>query len=341
MSLRIGIVGAGENTRTRHIPGFQKIEGVEVVAVCNRTLASGQKVADEFGIPAVHEDWRALVTSADVDAVCIGTWPYMHCPVTLEALAADKHVLTEARMAMNLDEARQMHAASAESDKVAMIVPAPIWLETESALLDMVSAGQFGDFLEIHVCGLGGGYDPQAPLHWRQRRELSGNNIMITGILNETVHRYAGVESSVSASGSVFTKERTNPETGSAGVADVPESLGIVAQMQSGATAVYHVSSVAHLGEEASITVFGTKGSVKLDGVGAWIATSSETAFRPLEVPLEEQGGWRVEEEFVEAVLEGKPVTHTSFADGIRYMEFTEAVNISMREGRRVALPLP
>ena len=59
MSLRIGIVGAGENTRTRHIPGFQKIEGVEVVAVCNRSRVSGQKVADEFGIPAVHEDWKA------------------------------------------------------------------------------------------------------------------------------------------------------------------------------------------------------------------------------------------------------------------------------------------
>jgi 3(or 17)beta-hydroxysteroid dehydrogenase len=48
MSLRIGIVGAGANTRLRHIPGFQKIKGVEVVAVCNRSRESGQKVADEI-----------------------------------------------------------------------------------------------------------------------------------------------------------------------------------------------------------------------------------------------------------------------------------------------------
>ena len=341
MSLRIGIVGAGENTRTRHIPGFQKIEGVEVVAVCNRGRASGQKVADEFGIPVVHDDWKALVNSTDVDAVCIGTWPYMHCPITLEALAADKHVLTEARMAMNLDEARQMQAASTKTDKISMIVPAPIWLETESVLLDMVSAGQFGDFLDIHITGLSGGYDPSASLHWRQRKELSGNNIMAMGILNETVHRYAGVERSVSAFGRVFTEARTDPETGSTGVADVPESLGIVAQMQSGATAVYHLSSVAHVGLETSIAVFGTKGSFKLDDAGAWVALQSDSAFQPLEVPEAEQGGWRVEEDFVEAVLQGRPVTHTSFADGIRYMEFTEAVNISMSEGRRVDLPLP
>jgi len=29
--VRIGIVGAGKNTTERHIPGFQAMEGVEVV----------------------------------------------------------------------------------------------------------------------------------------------------------------------------------------------------------------------------------------------------------------------------------------------------------------------
>ena len=39
-------------------------------------------------------------------------------------------------------------------------------------------------------------------------------------------------------------------------------------------------------------------------------------------------------------IRDGRPVTHTSFADGVKYMEFTEAVQISMAEGRRVELPL-
>ena len=68
MSLRIGIVGAGANTRSRHIPGFQQIDGVEVTAVCNRTRASGQKAADEFGIARVFDDWRELVAADEVDA---------------------------------------------------------------------------------------------------------------------------------------------------------------------------------------------------------------------------------------------------------------------------------
>ena len=58
-------------------------------------------------------------------------------------------------------------------------------------------------------------------------------------------------------------------------------------------------------------------------------------------VPPERQGGWRVEADFVDAIRDGRPVTHTSFADGVKYMEFTEAVAISRAAGRRVELPLP
>ena len=34
--LRIGIIGAGGNTRLRHIPGLLAQENVQLLAVCNR-----------------------------------------------------------------------------------------------------------------------------------------------------------------------------------------------------------------------------------------------------------------------------------------------------------------
>ena len=49
--IRIGIIGAGANTRKMHIPRLHAIEGVQIVEVANRTTASAQKVADEFQIP--------------------------------------------------------------------------------------------------------------------------------------------------------------------------------------------------------------------------------------------------------------------------------------------------
>src|ERR1700723_1829803 len=110
--IRVGIVGAGQITRTRHMPGFQSLPGVKVVAVCNRKRETTARVARDFDIPKIYSNWEDLVADPDVDAVVIGAWPYLHCPVTLAAFDAGKHVLTEARMACNAVEARQMLAAS-------------------------------------------------------------------------------------------------------------------------------------------------------------------------------------------------------------------------------------
>lgn len=52
--VRIGIVGAGANMRSRHLPGFRAIAGVEVVCLANRTMESARRVATEFSIPRIH-----------------------------------------------------------------------------------------------------------------------------------------------------------------------------------------------------------------------------------------------------------------------------------------------
>ena len=77
--IRIGIVGAGQITRTRHFPGFQAIPGVRVVAVCNRRRETASKFAREFGIPKTYGDWGELVADPEIDAIVIGAWPYLHC----------------------------------------------------------------------------------------------------------------------------------------------------------------------------------------------------------------------------------------------------------------------
>src|SRR5262245_4979193 len=110
--LKIGLIGAGANTKARHIPGLRAVSDVEIVAVCNRRPESTRAFAAEFGVRRVYDDWQVLLAAPDVDAVVIGTWPYLHAPITLAALEAGKHVLTEARMAMDASEARLMLEAS-------------------------------------------------------------------------------------------------------------------------------------------------------------------------------------------------------------------------------------
>ena len=47
-TLRVGIIGAGANTRSRHIPGLRMQNSVEIVGVANRSMESSQKAAKEL-----------------------------------------------------------------------------------------------------------------------------------------------------------------------------------------------------------------------------------------------------------------------------------------------------
>src|SRR5262249_17853345 len=125
--IRVGIVGAGENTRLMHIPGLQAIDGVEIVGVANRTPESSRKVAEEFGLSRTYADWAEVVSDSELDAIVIGTWPNMHSVITVAALEAGKHVLCEARMARDASEAHEMlRVAHAHPSQVAQLVPAPL-----------------------------------------------------------------------------------------------------------------------------------------------------------------------------------------------------------------------
>ena len=178
-TIRIGIVGAGGNTMARHIPGLQAIAGCAIVSVCNRSRESSQRVADQFGIPTIYERWEDLVAAPDTDAIVIGTWPYMHCRVTLAALAAEKHVLCEARMAMNAQEARAMRdAARARPRLVAQVVPSPMTLGVDATVRRMLAEGYLGELLAIEVREGSAFLDRDAPLHWRHDVDLSGFNVM-------------------------------------------------------------------------------------------------------------------------------------------------------------------
>src|SRR6476620_5400428 len=118
--LRIGIIGAGGIVKSRHLPALRRIEGVEVVAVSNRSRDSGGAGAREWSIPEVTTDWRALVARDDLHAILIGTWPYTHAEMSIAALDAGKHVFCQARMARNAAEAREMaRAAAAHPDLAA------------------------------------------------------------------------------------------------------------------------------------------------------------------------------------------------------------------------------
>jgi predicted dehydrogenase len=350
-TIRVGFIGAGKNTRERHIPGFQKCEGVECVAVGNRSRESSERVAKEFGIARAYADWRELLRAPDLDAVCIGTWPSAHREITEAALAAGKHVLCEARMAMNAAEGRSMLAASRKAPHlVAQLVPAPQTLEFDSTIKRLLGERFVGDVLSVDVnAGQGSFVDPSAPLHWRQDVRVSGPNALTMGIWYETLVRWVGPARRVMAMTKIAV-ERRRDESGAMHEVKIPDHVEILLTLGNGGIAHMRFSSVTALGPASEAWIFGTDGTLRLVA-GAVVRPGGPGLARGLSggrrgdkelaeipIPAADRLGWRVEEEFVNAIRGREKVTHTTFEDGVRYMEFTDAVVRSAATGQAVEI---
>jgi len=344
-TLRVGVVGAGSNTRKFHIPNLQKISGVQIVAVVNRSRASSERAAKEFNIPKVHDSWEALVDDSGLDAIVIGTWPYMHCPITLAALAAGKHVLTEARLAMNAAEARQMLAASrARPNLVTQVVPGPTTFAVDPMVMHLLATGYVGEVQALDLRVPSGWLNRDAPLHWRMNRDFSGLNIMSMGIWYECLSRWVGPATAVMARTRVAVPYRLDEERGERRAVSVPDHVEVLADLTNGAIARMHLSSVAGFMPGPEVWVYGSDGTLRLEMRGRDCVLSGgrrdDKEMKQIAIPADKTYGWRVEEEFVGAIRGEEPVRRTSFLDAVNYMDFTEAVHISSREGRRVYLPL-
>ncbi|MFN8440572.1 MAG: Gfo/Idh/MocA family oxidoreductase [Caldilineaceae bacterium] len=339
-TIRVGVIGAGANTTSKHIPGLQAQAGVEIVSVCNRSRGSSERVAQQFNIPTVYEHWWELIAAPDTNAIVIGTWPYMHEPITVAALKAGKHVLCEARMSRNVAEARSMLAASvANPHLTAQIVPSPYSLGVDRTIQRLIKEGFLGDLLAIDIRAGGGPFlNPDTPLHWRQDFDLSGYNIMSMGIWYEALLRWVGEATSVMAMGKSFVKMRLDTQTGTKRPAQVPEHVTIIAELACGAQANITVSAVSGLGDPDGAWLFGSAGTLRFVGGKLYGAKRGDSALAEIPIPEAERGGWRVEEEFVNAIRGLEPITHTSFGDGLKYMIFTEAVTRSMVEGKKISL---
>ena len=99
------------------------------------------------------------------------------------------------------------------------------------------------------------------------------------------------------------------------------------------------MSTLAGLDPANRATLYGSEGTLCFEGNDLFMGVRGDETMSPVSIPEAEQGHWRVEDDFIEAVRGQREVTLTDFETGVAYMEFTDAVWRSMAEGRSVSLP--
>ena len=107
------------------------------------------------------------------------------------------------------------------------------------------------------------------------------------------------------------------------------------------------VSTVIGYAPAVSVSIYGTGGTIRLaegEAAGGGLQLSAgrrgDAGLRPVDIDPKKRGGWRVEEEFINAIRGEEPVTYTDLVTAVKYMEWTDAVTKAVRTGATVHLPL-
>ncbi len=341
-AIRVGLIGAGANLRGVQIPGFRKIPGVDIVAVANRSLASSQRVADEFDIARAYANWAELLEDDSIQAVSIGTWPYMHRTLTLAALESGKHVLCQARMANNAQEARDMLEASLRHpDLVCQLVPTSMSYRIDNVLKRMIGDGYLGDILSVELQRMQTRFPTvDGELDWRHDREFSGLNTLNIGASYESMVRWLGRGDRVMAMTQIHVPYRRDTR-GDLTSVTIPDHVDVLFELAGGAQVHLRASETTGLSTGSQTWIYGSEGTIHVDRrQNVFAGRRGDSELTPVPNPREEQAFYRVEEEFINAIRGVEEVTMATFETGVHYMEWTEAVHSSSQTGQTESLPL-
>lgn len=118
--LRIGLIGCGGIANNKHMPAMKaNADLCEIVAFCDLIEERAIKAAQEYGAPGaqVFTDYHDLLACENIDVVHVLTPNVSHCPITVDAFAAGKHVMCEKPMAHTAADAQKMLDAWKKSGK--------------------------------------------------------------------------------------------------------------------------------------------------------------------------------------------------------------------------------
>jgi predicted dehydrogenase len=275
--VKIGLVGCGGIANQKHMPSIKANEELgEIVAFCDIIPERAEKAAKEYGTPdaKVYTDYNQLVNDPNVEVVHVCTPNVAHCPITVAAFEAGKHVMCEKPMAHCTEDAKKMIEAWKKSGKLFTIgYQNRLRVDTQT-LHQSVEAGELGDiyFAKAHAVRR------RAVPTWGvfPNKSLQGGGPLIdigTHALDLTLWMMNNYEPA-SVSGQVFYKlghQKNGPEGNLFGPWD-PETFEVedsafgLIKMKNGATIFLEAAWALNVLEsrEASTTLCGTEGGAEI-----------------------------------------------------------------------------
>ncbi|MEP6495725.1 MAG: Gfo/Idh/MocA family oxidoreductase [bacterium] len=368
MTVRVGVLGAGAWAEFAHLPGYTRDPRCEVVAIADPIVERARKFADAFGIPHVYASHEELIARADIDLVDVCTPSATHFELSWAALEAGKHVLCEKPVAYDYKETLRAAALAKQQGVKTKLgftfrySPAMQYMKT------LIDDGFVGTPFVFNGYEQNSQWlDPQTPLR-QVDHEADQSIIQVSSLegygapIMDLGHLFMGSRfAQVVGTMKNFIPERVVRATGTMMRMNIDDADIFIGEYASGAMGSIQTSFVTvgnYPGLEAR--VYGSKGAlicrlVEENGICESLkgATAEQVEFREMEVPQQfyPPGGskhesWRslfyanLVSSFISEILSDGPENEGNFEDGAHVQELINAVELSFRQRRWVAIPL-
>ncbi|NOU85581.1 gfo/Idh/MocA family oxidoreductase, partial [Paenibacillus sp. LMG 31460] len=272
--MKIGIIGVGSISGF-HLKSYQKLEGVELYAVCDLNGARAEEKAKQYGISHVYTDYRELLANPEVEAVSICTWNNTHAEISIAALRAGKHVLVEKPLCRTVEEALQIQEAVRETGKTLQVGFVRRYDANAQLVKRFIDNGELGEIYYAKASSLRRLGNPGG---WFADQERSGGGPLIDiGVhVLDLIWYLMGRPKPVSISGNTYKKlgnrshvrnlsfyKAADYDPNTNGVEDLANAL---IRFENGASLLVDVSFTLHAKkDETTVKLFGDQGGVELE----------------------------------------------------------------------------
>lgn len=294
--LGIGVIGAHRWAEKAHLPGYAAYERARLVAICDVDGERAQAMAAQFGIPNVYTDHRAMLADPAIELVDVCTPTHTHLALSLAAIAAGKHVLSEKPLA---DHAADAFAAAAAADARGVRTKLGFTFRYSPAMRRLrawIADGTLGEIFHIHGFEQNSQFlDPDFPLR-QVPPDAPGDRLIPSSIVGYGSHlvdlmRWCGGDfAAVCGSMHNYVPERVVRGTAGRRRIAVDDGTVAIVEFASGAQGLLQTSYIAignYPGVE--IRVYGSKGAaiarlIAERGVAETLtfATASDVDFLPI-----------------------------------------------------------
>ena len=335
--LGVGIIGAGGIARSVHIPGYQKLADVKVVAVSDPVEAA-RKGAEEMGVENTYADFREMLKRDDIQVISVTTPNFLHAEAAIAALEAGKHVLCEKPLAMNPQEGEAMVEAARRSGGKLMCGFHFRFTSEVQMLQKFAAKGTFGDMYYTRVQALRRRGIPSWGFFTSKEKNGGGPLIDIGVHMLDSAMHVLGFPKVVAVSGQTYQKfGKRKDVVGLFGQWDyknftVEDFASAYVRFENGGTLVLESSFVAEQeeSEKMSFQIFGDKGGAQYNPLKMFREENMTLLdITPKFLPHVEQPHAAQIESFVNSVRNDTPV----FTPGEEALEITRIIDGIYRSG--------